>query len=167
MGETARELTCRCGNVRCEARGVPILSAVCYCDDCQEGGHRIEAQTGAAKVMDADGGTPYLAFRDDRFECVAGKELLIGQQLKPNSPTQRFVASCCQTAMYVKFAPGFWVSAYRHRFTGDVPALEWRNQTRFRVSDLPMPDDLPTYRRFPLRLFSRLAAARVAMFLRR
>ncbi len=42
-----RTSQCGCGRVRCESRGEPILSVVCYCLDCQEGGRRIEALPGA------------------------------------------------------------------------------------------------------------------------
>jgi hypothetical protein len=57
MDLTVRTSSCVCGRVRCEAAGAPILSGVCYCDDCQEGGRRIEALPHAAPVLDADGGT--------------------------------------------------------------------------------------------------------------
>ena len=60
MEERARIASCPCGQVQLEAVGTPILSAVCYCDDCQAGGHAIEAMLDAAQVLDEDGGTHYL-----------------------------------------------------------------------------------------------------------
>jgi hypothetical protein len=147
--------------------GEPILSGVCYCQDCQEGGRRIEALPNAPPVRDPDGGTPYLTYRDDRFRCVSGAELLSGFKLKDRSPTQRFVASCCRSGMFLKFCPGHWVSAYRLRFEGDLPPIEMRNQTRHRQSQTPIPNDAPSYGGYPLKLFVRLIGARLAMLLGR
>jgi hypothetical protein len=159
--------SCACGRVRCEAVGEPILTAVCYCSDCQEGGRRIESLPGAPLVRDPDGGTPYLVYRDDRFHCLSGAELLADHRLKPGSPTRRVVASCCNSGMFLEFEPGFWVSSYRARYEGDLPPIEMRNQTRRRKSDIPLPSDAPGYRAFPLRLFWKLIAARVAMLVGR
>lgn len=163
MSEIVRTSSCRCGRVRCRAIGAPIVSAVCYCDDCQAGGRQIERMPKAGSVLDDDGGTAYLTYRDDRFSCVSGAELLVGHKIREHAPTQRYVASCCNTAMYLKFAPGHWVSAYRARFAGELPPIEMRTQTRFRPADSPMPADAPSYRRFPMKLFGRLLSARIAM----
>ena len=162
MNQSVRYASCACGKVRCEAVGKPIFAAVCYCDDCQAGGRQVEALSDAKPVLDPDGGAAYLAFLDGRFQCVEGEELLVGYKLKEKSPTTRYVASCCNTGMYLKFGPGFWVSAYRRNFGEAAPPLEWRNQTKFRSSDLPMPDDLPAFHRFPMRLFTKLIGARIA-----
>jgi len=162
-----RTESCACGRVRCEAIGDPILSAVCYCEDCQEGGRRIEALPNAPPVRDPDGGTPYLSYRDDRFRCVSGEELLVDHKLKPDSPTRRVVASCCNSGMFVKFAPGFWVSTYRFRFGGDLPPIEMRTNVARRKSQAQMPDDAPCYQGFGSKLFWRLIAARVNMLLGR
>lgn len=163
MGQVARQSSCACGRVRCEGVGEPILSAVCYCDDCQAGGRQIEALPNAPHVLDPDGGTPYLTYRDDRFRCVAGAELLTGYKLKDKAPTQRMVATCCNSGMFLKFGPGHWVSAYRLRFEGDLPPIEFRNQTKFRTAETPIPDDAPSYRSYPAKLFVRLIGSRLAM----
>jgi len=159
--------SCSCGRVRCEARGEPILSVVCYCLDCQEGGRRIQALPGAPRVLDDDGGAPYLLYRDDRFRCAAGDDLLVDHRLKPNSPTRRVVASCCNSGMFLKFDPGFWVSSYRHRYSGALPPIDMRTNVRRRSSELPLPSDAPGYRSFPPRLFAKLIGARIEMFLGR
>ncbi len=157
-----------CGRVRCETRGAPIVSVVCYCDDCQEGARRIEALANAVSFRDADGGTSLLAYRDDRFKCLSGEDLLVPYRLKDNSPTRRMVASCCNSAMFLKFEPGFWVSAFRARFEGDgLPPLEMRTQIEHRKADSAIPNDAPAYRGFPLRLFAKILSARVAMLLGR
>lgn len=168
MNETIRTSTCVCGQVRCEATGEPILSAVCYCKDCQAGGRLIEALPAAAPVLDADGGAAYLTYRDDRFRCVAGEPLLKGYHLKDTSPTFRYVATCCNTAIYLKFTRGHWVSAYANRFETNMrPPVEMRTNIRFRQAETALPDDAPAYRRFPARLFARLIAARINMALAR
>lgn len=60
-------LACVCGKVEYEATEPAILSVVCYCDDCQEGAHRIEALPNAPPVLDADGGPPAsVLYRKDR-----------------------------------------------------------------------------------------------------
>ncbi|ATW05507.1 hypothetical protein [Sphingorhabdus sp. YGSMI21] len=155
--------TCQCGKVRCQAVGRPILSGVCYCDDCQAGAAMLEALDGAAKVTEEDGGTHYLTYRDDRFSCVKGVELLKAYQNAPDAPTRRMVASCCNSAMFLKFAKGHWTSAYAKRFAGDIPPVEMRTQTQFRQSNLPLPDDAPSYRTFGPKLFWRLITSRIAM----
>ena len=68
-----RYASCACGRVQCRAVGEPILSAVCYCDNCQEGARQIEVLPNATSFRDADGGTPYLTYRDDRF-CTTGED---------------------------------------------------------------------------------------------
>ena len=161
---TVRQSSCRCGLVRCQAVGAPIVSVVCYCEDCQEGARRIEALPDAASFCDADGGTSLIVYRDDRFACESGEELLTAYRLKEGSPTRRMVASCCNSAMFLKFEPGFWVSAYRARFEGDdLPPLDLRDQIEHRRADTPLPNDAPGYRGFPLRLFVKIISARIAM----
>lgn len=163
MERAVRTAQCRCGRVTCEAAGAPILTAVCYCSDCQAGGRQIEALPGAPPVLDPDGGSDYLTYRDDRFACVKGADLLVGYRLRDDAPTRRFIASCCNSAMYLKFGPGHWVSAYRARFDAPLPPIEMRTNIARRQSDLPLPQDAPAYRKFPLRLFRRLLTARLAM----
>jgi len=162
-----RTSSCACGRVRCRATGAPIISLVCYCDDCQEAARRIEALPDAAGFREADGGTALLTYRDDRFSCTAGEELLADCKLSEAAPTRRVVASCCNSAMFLKYAPGFWVSAYRARFEGDLPRLEMRIQTLHRQADSPLPRDVPSHRGFPIKLYARIIAARAAMMLGR
>lgn len=165
--QTIRISSCACGRVRCQAIGAPILTAVCYCDDCQAGGRQIENLPDAVHVLDDDGGTPYLSYRDDRFSCVSGADLLVGYKIRDRAPTQRFVASCCNSGMFLKFKPGHWVSAYRARFLGDLPPIEMRTQTKFRLAETPIPRDAPSYQRFPMKLFGKLLASRVSMLIGR
>jgi len=118
-------------------------------------------------VLEPDGGTAYLTYRDDRFRCTSGSDLLAGYKISDSAPTQRFVASCCNTAMFLKFAPGHWVSAYRSRFAGDPPPIEMRTQTKHRSAQTPSPDDVPSYRGYPPRLLLGLLTSRLAMIMGR
>jgi hypothetical protein len=153
--------------VVCKAAGEPIVSTVCYCSDCQAGGGQIEALEGAPPVLDPDGGTPYSTYRDDKFECIEGADLLVGYRLRERAPTQRFVASCCNSGMFIKYGPGWWTSVYRKRFAQPLPPVEMRNKVSRRQSNLPLPADVPAYRAFPGKLYRRLVAARFAMLVRR
>jgi hypothetical protein len=75
---------CSCGNVEIETVGIPIASAVCYCDSCQEGSRQIEALTNAVPILDPDGGTAYVLYRKDRIKYLKGAELLKGYKLEIN-----------------------------------------------------------------------------------
>ena len=114
-----------------------------------------------------NGGTSYLTYRDDRFRCVSGAKLLTGHRLRESSPTQRMVASCCNSAMFLKFSPGHWVSAYRLRFEGDRPPIEMRNQTRHRSDQTAIAQDAPSHLGYPPMLIVKLLGSRVAMLIGR
>jgi hypothetical protein len=165
--EIFRRSRCACGSVAFVAEGPPIVAAVCYCSGCQAGGAQVEALPGAASVLDPDGGTPYLVYRDDRFRCLFGAEHLEGHRLSKKTRTTRYVAACCNTPMYLKFGPGHWISAYRPRFEGALPEVDMRIQTRRRTAGTPVPDDAPSYPGFPLSLILKLARARIDMLLGR
>ena len=97
---------CACGSVEVEALGPPITSVVCHCNDCQEGARRIEALPNARPVRDTDGGSAVALYRKDRVRCSQGAELLKGYKLKESSVTNRVVANCCNSAMFVSFDRG-------------------------------------------------------------
>ena len=65
---------CRCGKVKLEAVGRPILTASCYCASCQEAGSRFEQLASAPSILNPDGGTDYVLYRKDRVQCVTGQE---------------------------------------------------------------------------------------------
>jgi hypothetical protein len=159
--------SCACGQVTVGATGAPIVSAACYCRDCQEGGRRIEALPNAGAVLEPDGGTAYLLFRRDRIACSKGATLLKSHKLKDASPTNRVVATCCNSAMFVNFDKGpFWVSAYRARFHGTLPPVEIRVCTKSRPGDAEFADDVPNYPGYPIRMIARLLKSGAAMLLR-
>ncbi len=158
--------SCACGAVTVEAAGRPITSAVCYCDDCQAGARQVEAMPGAPRVQDGDGGTSYVFYRKDRVRTASGAELLHALKLKPNSATNRVMATCCNSAMFLNFDDAkHWVNVYRSRLRGDPPPLEMRFGTRFRPSGVELPNDVPSYPGYPFRLIAKLILARLAMLI--
>ena len=160
--------TCSCGGVELKAFGRPIVSSVCYCDDCQNGAAQIEALPNAGAVRDPDGGTAYILYRKDRIECSKGAELLRSYKLKETSVTNRVVATCCNSAVFVNFDRGpHWVSAYRARFQADLPPLQFRMCTKSKPDGVALPGDVPSYRGYPPGLIFKLLASRVAMLLGR
>src|SRR4249920_883998 len=107
-----RIASCACGKVRIKAMGRPIMSAVCYCEDCQAAVHQLEAQGAGKDFHDAWDGTGYATYRDDRLSTIEGASLLEGFKLRDSAPTTRYVTTCCKSAMYLKHGPGWWTSLY-------------------------------------------------------
>jgi hypothetical protein len=160
--------SCTCGNVEIEASGAPIVSVVCYCGDCQEGARQIEALPDAGPVQDRDGGTAFIVYREDRVHCARGAEFLKSYKIKATSPTNRVVATCCNSAMYLNFDDSkHWVDVYRARFRGDAPPPQMRLCTRSKPGPDDLPGDIPNYATYPLTLVGKLLVAKIAMVLGR
>ncbi|MGO9984797.1 MAG: GFA family protein [Rhodomicrobium sp.] len=121
--------TCRCQKVEIETYGPPIVSAACYCANCREAGARFERLPAAPPVLDADGGTSFILYRKDRVRCSKGWEYLEEHRLTPASPTRRVIATCCNSAMFLDFTNGHWLSMYRNRFTSNTPPPQMRTFT--------------------------------------
>jgi hypothetical protein len=164
-GEQTRPIsvTCHCGKVAFAVTGAPILAASCYCSSCQQAGRQFEELPSAPPVLDADGGTPVLLYRKDRVRCVAGLEHLRERRLKPDSPTRRVFATCCNSAMFGDFTKGHWLSLYRSRFPGGTPPLEMRVMTKDKRGDVVLGDDVPNHAGYPGRFMMKLMVARIAM----
>ena len=155
--------SCRCGAVRLEMTGAPIVRASCYCASCQAAGRRIEQLVGAPPVLAADGGTDLVLYRKDRVRCGQGGERLEAHRLKPDSPTRRMVATCCNSAMFLDFTKGHWLSVYRARIAEAVPPLKMRVMTADRREGVVLPDDAPNYPGHAGRFVGRLLGAWLAM----
>jgi hypothetical protein len=156
-------LRCQCGAVECIGQGAPFLSAVCYCDHCQQAARQINANGGPA-VADPDGGTALCLIRDDRFRIERGADLLQPHQRDSSSPTSRMVASCCNSALFLSFSDGrFWRSAMINRIDGAKPVIEMRLCTRYRESELPWPDQAPRHAKFPFSALLRVGRQWLAM----
>jgi hypothetical protein len=159
---------CTCGDVELEMSGAPILSAVCYCDDCQEGARQIGALPNAAAVQDADAGTAYVLYRKDRVTVSRGAALLKPYKIRDKSATNRVVATCCNSAMMVNFDDGkWWVDVYRARIQGDAPPVQAHVCTKFRPGPSGRASDVPSYPGYPFKLIVRLLGSKVAMMLGR
>lgn len=158
---------CTCGSVVFAGTGAPLLGASCFCKSCQTAGRQIEQLPLAPKVLDADGGTSYLLYRRDRIVCVRGSEHLQEIRLKPDSPTRRMLATCCNSAMFLDFTKGHWLTMYRARFPGDAPPIEMRVMTRDQPLAAHIANDMPRYKGHSGKFMWRLLSARIAMLLGR
>lgn len=166
--KTHRIARCACGSVEFEAVGTPITSLVCYCDDCQEGFRQLEALPNAGPVQDADSGTAYVLYRTDRVKHSRGAQLLRGHKINEKSATSRVVATCCNSAMVMKFDDSrHWVPMYRARFQGDIPPLQWRICTKFKPENVKVPNDVPSSAMYPLGFMAKLVTSNIAMLLHR
>jgi hypothetical protein len=158
---------CRCGKVKMDVVGRPILTASCYCASCQQAGRRFEQLPSAPAVLNGDGGTDYVLYRKDRVRCVTGQEYLEEHRLTPRSPTRRVIATCCHSAMFLDFTSGHWLTIYRNRFPAGAPPVEMRVMTQHRRDGVALADDLPNYKSHSGKFMLRLVAAWIAMGLRR
>ncbi len=150
-----------------QAAGRPILTASCYCRSCREAGSGFEQLPAAPPVLTPDGGTDYLLYRKDRVQCLTGPEHLGEHRLKPDSPTRRVIATCCNSAMFLDFNSGHWLTMYRNRFASEAPPVEMRVMTQDRREGVVLADDLPNYDRHTGKSLLRLLAAWIAMGFRR
>ncbi len=167
MTNESTSASCRCGKVELRVVDAPILRGICYCASCQEGGRRHQAEQGADSVLAEDGGTDYLLYRKDRVRCVQGGDLLEERRLKPDSPTRRMQARCCNTGMFLDFTKGHWLAIYRGRFAGDVPPASMRIMTAYRPNGVILADDMPNYSGFSAKFLLKLLGAWTAMGFRR
>ena len=166
-GEKTALASCRCGQVKLEFTGAPILTGICYCNSCQQAGKWHQALPGADTVLGADGGTSYVLYRKDHVRCVAGGEQLDEKRLKPESPTRRLNARCCNTAMFADFTRGHWLTVYRGRAPADAPPPMLRMMTAERPEGVVLPDDMPNYPKHSGKFMLKLLGAWLAMGFRR
>jgi hypothetical protein len=159
--------TCRCGKVEFAAAGAPIVSAACFCASCQEAGRRFEQLPAAPTVLDPNGGTGFLLYRKDRVRCAKGLEHLLEHRLTPDATTRRVIATCCNSAMFLEFTSGHWLSMYRNRFPAGAPAIEMRTMTKDRRAGVELADDVPNLGTHSGKFMLKLLAAWMAMGFRR
>lgn len=158
------EATCRCGSVVFHADGAPLASLSCYCSDCQAGAKKVAALEGGLSGMDADGGTPLVLFRKDQVRCVRGRELLRPYNPSPSATTDRWVASCCNTAMGSEFRNWFPQTNFRRAtMRADAPPLEMRIFTKQAPDSPAIPSDVPSYRGVQLGLVWTLLSSKLAL----
>jgi hypothetical protein len=141
MTKKITSATCRCGRVELRVAGDPLLHGICYCKSCQEAGRLHQATSGMDTILAADGGTDYVLYRKDRVSCIKGGDLLEERRLKPESPTRRMFARCCNSAMFLDFTKGHWLTLYRGRLPSDIPPATMRIMTADRPAGADLPDD--------------------------
>ena len=108
--------------------------------------------------------TPFVMYRKDRVVFLTGKDRLKSFRLAPDSSSERVIATCCNTPIFLEFKGGHWLSLYGRLWPeGTCPPLEMRTM----VSDLPdgaaLPDDVPNAKKQSLGFFAKLFGAWVAM----
>jgi hypothetical protein len=158
---------CRCGKVELEIIGAPILRGICHCASCQAAGRRYQAAPGIDPVMSEDGGTDYVLYRKDRVRCARGGDLLEERRLNPGSPTRRMYARCCDTAMFLDFTKGHWLTVYRGRLPDDIAPATMRMMTAERPEGVILPDDMANYPGHSGKFMLKLLGAWMAMGFRR
>lgn len=141
-----------------------MLSVECCCDSCREAGAQLQQLPGAAQVLGPHGQTRFELYRKDRVRFVSGADRLQEYRLKPDAPTRRVVAGCCNSPVFLEFENGHWLSVYGGLWPeAALPPLQLRTMT----GDLPdasvLPGDVPNARTLPLSFMWALLAAWVAM----
>jgi len=158
--------TCQCGQTSIALTGEPILSATCYCESCRTAGHQFERDLGAPQTVNATGGVDYCSYRKDRVKIKEGAQHLREYRLKPESPTRRVVAGCCNSPMFVDFTPGHWLTIFRDRLPG-VPKSQMLLMTKDKLEGTKLPTDVPAYATMPPGFMFKLIASWAAMGFRR
>ncbi len=108
-----------------------------------------------------------ILYRKDRVQCVSGQEYLREIRLKPDSPTRRVIATCCNSAILLDLTKRHWLSMYRNRFPAGGPPLEARFMTKERRAGVELAKDVPNYETHSGKLMLKLVAAWIAMGFRR
>lgn len=156
--------TCSCGQVIVRLDGPHIYCAACHCDDCQAAAHELEKLPTPEPVMDQFGGTHYVLHRRDRYVILQGSERLEPYKLRPDSPTRRMVARCCNSPMFAAFDNAqHWISVYRSRIERGAPQLQSRIATKYSEHPEALSNDVPAFKTFPIKLVMRIILARGQM----
>ena len=160
----AHTLSCTCGQVQLTARQSPIIVTECHCNSCRSAGAVLQTLPGATSVLDANGGTPFVLYRKDRIGFPKGSDLLAEYRLSPDAPTRRVVASCCNTALFLEFEHGHWLSIYGHLWPqGTMPGIEVRTMTGDRAGGPALGSEIPSGKLATAGFYARLLGAWIAM----
>lgn len=157
-------LSCRCGRVRLEAAGTPILTAECCCHSCREAAEQFRMLPGAPDVVTPHGSVAYVLQRKDRLRIATGVELLREHRVRPDSPTRRVIASCCNTPIFLEFKGGHWLSLYAGLWPkSEQPAVEMRTMASDLRDAEMLPDDVPNMKTQGGSFMIKLLGAWIAM----
>jgi hypothetical protein len=154
-------LQCRCAAVRITVTGDAIASVECLCNSCVTAGRALATLKDAPAVLDSKDATGFVMYRKDRVNFDAGSDALKAFRLSPDAGTQRVVASCCNTPMFLELKGGHWLSLYAGLWPErDRPAVEFRTMAGDRTD---LPDDVPNLKTHSLSFYGRLFWAWVQM----
>ena len=161
-------LECVCGHTHLVVAGRHIMSVECCCTSCRTASRHFERLPGGRPILTGYGATSYVLYRKDRVRVVSGREKLKAYKLSTETPTQRVVATCCNTPVFLNFKPGHWLSIYGALWPdGARPPLEMRAMTKDMERGVVLPNDVPNAQTYPLSFFLRLFGAFVAMGFRK
>lgn len=151
----SQDITCRCGAAHLRASGQPSGATICHCAECQTAAMIFENRF-ETSVADAEGGTFHILWRKDHLTCVSGAEHLAAHKLASNSPTDRVIATCCGTPMYLDRKGRPWVGLFADRVPEHVrPMPEMRVFAKDRVDSGPHADGVRTYAGYSRRMLMR------------
>lgn len=157
-------LSCRCGMVVLEIKGPNIASVECLCNSCRKAGKVLQTLPGAELVLDIKDATHFVMHRKDRVRIKSGADQLKAYRLSPQAGTQRVIASCCNTPVFLDFKGGHWLSLYAKLWpVGERPAVELRTMTGDLDSTDNLPEDVPNLKMHSLSFYGRLLGAWVKM----
>ncbi len=151
----SQDITCRCGTVRLSASGRPSGATICHCAECQTAAMIFERRFNAP-VADSEGGTFHVLWRKDRLTCQSGSDKLAAHKLDPKSPTDRVIATCCGTPMYLDRKGRPWVGVFADRVPDQArPDPELRVYAKDRVEAGQHADGVRTYPGYSRRMLFR------------
>lgn len=115
-------------------------------------------------MREHDGGTAYVLYRKDRVVYTKGSELLKDCRLDQSPNTDRVVASCCNSAVLMRFDDArHWIPTYRARFGPNAPPIQMRICTSLAERPDAIPDDVPSHRSYPPAFIIKLLSSRISM----
>lgn len=158
---------CACGKVAFEADAAPMLRLLCHCDDCQAANAIVDALPGGKSGCTPEGATDSTLFRRDHVRCVRGQEHLEALKLRPDSPTTRMLATCCNS-LVGNYFNNWWPHVALRTFCADAPTVtpSFRIFTKFATDKSRIPNDLPHYATFPVTFGLRLVGMALQLKLR-
>lgn len=157
-------LQCMCGQTQLEVQGPPITSVECCCTSCRDAGIRMRKLDGARPVLTEYNATPFVMYRKDRVRFLAGTDILASFRLKPNSSSERVIATCCNTPVYLDFKHGHWLSLYGLLWPeGTMPPAKMRTMASDLPEDVTLPGDILNAKKQSLGFFAKLFVAWIAM----
>ncbi|RCS24511.1 hypothetical protein DUT91_09615 [Phyllobacterium salinisoli] len=155
---------CACGQTRLELRGEPFLVSECLCTSCRTAAARFAALPGAQNILTSYAATPCADYRKDRVRVLSGAEHLKEFRLSADAGSRRFVATCCNTPIFLELKGAHWLSIYLHLWPDDTrPAPQLRTMT----GDLPdasnLPNDIPNLKTHSISFYAKLLWAWIGM----